>query len=382
MTRSNTLKVVRPANGAEIFRCRLQRRRHASVGILGLAGVLTVAAALNGAAAADAVGFRLSSPYEFGGHQHKVQLHTHTINSDGDHEPQWVMQEYAKRGYTAIAITDHDYPDRTTPSLDDPGGHSIIHISGVEYSANERNRSWNHMLGINIKTIHHAEGIHNRQAQINKAHVEGGFAYLCHPYDEHIHRRGWDDEDVISLIQGYDGIEIYNGRSYHEPGGRDYPYKVDLALTSGRRIHVIAVDDFHRNPQETMDRGYVVVNSHVCQDEVTREEIIAALQSGNYFSAGRVSPDHPTSPWFTDIDVQGDTVTVSTDKPSNIEFITARHNYYREGPNFTHMQEGVTSAGYTASHDDQFIRIKATFREGDQVSYAWSNPIYVEAEAD
>lgn len=319
----------------------------------------------------------LASPYEFGAHQHKVQLHTHTTHSDGDHAPEWVMQAYEELGYVAVAVTDHCYPDRTTTNLDDPGEHNIIHIPGVEYSANEENRSWNHMLGINIKTIHHKDGLHNRQAQIDRAHTEGGLAFLCHPYDEHIHRRGWDADDILNLAQNYDGIEIYNGRSYHDPGGRDYPYKVDLALMSGRRITVIAVDDFHRNPEETLDRGYVVINSNADRDTITREDIIAALKSGNYFAAGRVSPEHPVSPWFTDIVVAGNTITATIDKPANIEFITAQNNYYKDGPNYTRLEENTSTASYTASRDDQFVRIKAAYTEGDRVSYVWSNPIYV-----
>ena len=342
-------------------------------------GLVVAVCVVAGSAVAEAPAFALESPYAFGEHQHKVQLHTHTVNSDGDHEPPWVMQQYENLGYAAVAITDHDYRGRTTVSLDDPGGHGIIHIPGVEYSADENNRSWSHMLGIMIASVHHEDGLDNRQAQIDQAHAEGGMVFLCHPYSDNVHRRGWNDDDILELVAGYDGIEIYNGRSYHEPGGRDYPYKVDLVLMDGRRVNVIAVDDFHRNPEETMDRGYVVVNSDADADTVTREMLVDALKSGNYFSAGRVSPEYPTSPFFTDITVDGDTITATVDKPSDIEFITARNNYYREGTNYVQIEEAVTASSYTAVPEDQFVRIKATYREDDRISYAWSNPIYVVA---
>ena len=373
---------VRLFEDAGILRASLKKRTHGRTCILGLVLTLIGAAVGSGSASAEDGGFTLQSPYVFGGHQYKVQLHTHTVNSDGDHTPQWVMQEYAKMGYAAVAITDHHYRVRSSPSLDDPEEHSIFHIPGVEYSADQRNRSWNHMLGIMIQTIHLADGIHDRQAQINQAHAEGGLAYLCHPYDEHIHRRGWNSDDILSLVKDYDGIEIHNGSSYHEPGGRDYPYKVDLVLMSGRRINVIAVDDFHRNPSETMDRGYVVVNCSADGDAVTRDDMIAALKSGNYFSAGRVSTSHPTSPRFTEIAISGPAITVATDKPTDIEFITARHNYHKEGPNYTYRQENTTTAEYTASRDDLFIRVKAVFKEDGLESYAWSNPIYVVMEEE
>lgn len=323
--------------------------------------------------------FHLNSPYVFGAHQHKVQLHTHTTASDGDHEAQWLMQAYEKLGYKAVAITDHDYK-RYSASLSDPGGHGIIHIPGVEYSGDAKERSWNHMLGIHIQSIHHADGTGNRQAQIEQATREGGLAFICHPYDESIHRRGWGAQDLLKLVQGYTGIEIHNGASYYDPAGRNYPYKVDLALTSGRRCNVIAVDDFHRNPEEAMDRGYVVINSDHDADTIQLADIIAALASGNYFAAGRISTAHPVSPRFAGISVNGPTITVSTDKLTDITFITHRHNYANEGPNYAQKDIGVSTASFTAEYEDRFVRIQATYTEDGKESHAWSNPIYCEPE--
>jgi hypothetical protein len=323
-----------------------------------------------------AEGFTLQSPYTFDDYQYKVQLHTHTTNSDGGDSPEFVLQEYAKRGYTAVAITDHDYSNRTTPSLDSPGEYGIIHIPGVEYSADQENRSWNHMLGLNIRTIHHEDGIYNRQAQINRSQAEKGLTFLCHPYDETIHRRGWSEGDIVAL-EGYDGLEIHNGGVYHEPGGPDFPYKVDMVLSSGVKINVISVDDYHRNPSENMDRGYVVINSRASRDAITLNDIVMALRTGNYFSVGRLSTTDPAGPLFTNIIIEAHTITANTDKPADIEFITARNNYYKEGPNYTFIEKRVTTASYTASDDDQFVRVKATYRENGRESYAWSNPIYI-----
>jgi hypothetical protein len=322
--------------------------------------------------------FHLESPYQFGAHQHKVQLHAHTTDSDGDHSGQWLMQAYEALGYTAVVKTDHDH-SRWTPNLNDPGDHGIIHIPGVEYSGDDDAKSWNHMLGINIKTIHHTHGKGARQAQIDQARKEGGLTFLCHPYDEKaVHRRGWDDADILEMVEGFNGIEILNGSGYIDPDrGRNYPYKVDLALLAGKRTNVIATDDFHRNADSTMDRGFVVINSALDKNEITREAIVSALKSGNYFAAGRTSTSHPEPPRFTDIAVDGRTITVTTDKNTDIEFITARHNYCLEGQPFTQITRNVKQARYAASPEDKFIRIKAVYTEDGNPSYAWSNPIYV-----
>ena len=51
----------------------------------------------------------------------RANLHTHTINSDGDSPPEDVVAWYRDAGYDALAITDHDL-------LTDPA--ELRHIAG------------------------------------------------------------------------------------------------------------------------------------------------------------------------------------------------------------------------------------------------------------
>jgi hypothetical protein len=319
----------------------------------------------------------LESPYDFGAYQHKVQLHCHTTNSDGANNPVWVMQMYEWFGYTAVVITDHDGSSHT-PSLIDPGSHNIIHIPGIEYTYNNSNSSWNHMIGINVKSIHHKDGKGARQSQINQVRLEGGLTFIAHPHDDHA--RGWSEQDLLSVCNHYDGIEILNGGTYINSPTANYPYKVDSILQAGRRINLIAVDDYHENYSSTMDRGFVVVNSDSPKETITQEEIVAALKSGNFFAAGRTSKGNPAPPRFTNITVDQFTITVETDAYTDIEFITNRYNYHRAGPNYVQKFISVNKAQYTATPDDVFVRIKATRTVGGRQSYAWSNPIYVVIE--
>jgi hypothetical protein len=328
------------------------------------------------AAAAAPTEFYLESPYHFGAYQHKVQLHCHTNLSDGDYTPAWVMQAYAQRGYAAVAITDHDNTSYS-PSLADPGGHGIIHIPAIEYSP-----GGNHMLGINIQTIHMrgASGVVNRPFQSTQATIEGGMSYLCHPWDPSINNQGWTTARVITTSHRYTGIEIHNGGTYIGAPERDYPYKVDAALIAGKEIQLIAVDDFHRSPESNMDRGFVVINSDVPQAELTRTDVTHALRTGNFFAAGRTSTSYPTPPRFTDIRIDGHTIQVRTNRPCEIEFITFNNNYYtrRQGrPAFAWKSGTTMAASYTAAYDDVWIRIKVTTYSSSGPAYAWSNPIYV-----
>ncbi len=325
--------------------------------------------------------FHLDNPYDFSGHRHKVQLHSHTNLSDGDHDPSWVMSAYEAIGYAAVAITDHDHMS-WTPTLEDPGGHDIVFLPGVEYSGT-RSQSWDHMIAVGIDSIYHKDGMLNRAAQIRQARLDGGAAWLAHPYDAAArHRRGWDRHQVIDPALDFDGMEIHNGGLYmSETPGIDFPYKVDAALLGGKEIQVIAVDDFHRNPEATLDRGFVVINSALDQQDLTDADVLEALRAGNFFAAGRTRTDHPTPPEFTDIRVDGHTLRVETDHPCTIDFINVSHNYYTshelEREPFTHRVTDVTTAEYKVSPDDRWVRVKATRHGETGDSYAWSNPIHI-----
>ena len=41
--------------------------------------------------------------------QYKANLHCHTTLSDGNWTPEQVKEEYKKRGYSVIAITDNEH---------------------------------------------------------------------------------------------------------------------------------------------------------------------------------------------------------------------------------------------------------------------------------
>ena len=318
---------------------------------------------------------RLESPYEFGVYRHKVQLHAHTTRSDGRVDPQPVMKAYEDLGYAAVAVTDHDYAGRTSLNLEHPGGTPMLHIPGVEYSADANNESWCHLLAVGITHVHHADGLDARQSQVDAAAAEQGLSFLCHPYGEEVHRRGWTAQEALGL-RGYNGIEIYNGISSdrHEVLSA-FSRAVDLVLASGRRITIISSDDSHQRAD--MDRGYLVINSSVPRKDLQVGDVLSALRSGDFYAVGRIDSGATRVPVFLDIEVAGDTITVRTDCAADIAFMTRHHHTAAPGPDASLLEEGVSCARYTASPDDGFVRVEATLRENGLTSRAWSNPIHV-----
>ena len=45
---------------------------------------------------------------------YKANLHCHSTNSDGRATPEKLKEEYMKRGYSAIAFTDHEHIIKNT----------------------------------------------------------------------------------------------------------------------------------------------------------------------------------------------------------------------------------------------------------------------------
>src|SRR5438552_2278125 len=60
----------------------------------------------------------------------KGNLHTHTINSDGDSPPYDVMAWYKRNGYQFLAITDHN--TFTDPALYDTNPNDNFLLIGAE----------------------------------------------------------------------------------------------------------------------------------------------------------------------------------------------------------------------------------------------------------
>ncbi|MAY79592.1 MAG: hypothetical protein CL930_02305 [Deltaproteobacteria bacterium] len=70
----------------------------------------------------------------------RVDLHCHTIHSDGLYAPEDVARMAAQAGLSALAITDHDLPPVLGSGVRNFGEHSIRLVAGVELSTMHENR--------------------------------------------------------------------------------------------------------------------------------------------------------------------------------------------------------------------------------------------------
>ncbi len=316
------------------------------------------------------------SPYEgFYEYNHPVQLHTHTTNSDGRLTPAEMMKAHARSGYVGCAITDHDHPDGIyNPCIEDPGGHNIIFIPGVEYSVGY------HLQGVGINEIYY-KGEDRRQEQIDQIIADGGIAFWSHPAREDIRGVTYTGLD---RHKNYSGLEIFT-QNCRPP--RYSPEKADYVLAElGRRVNIFSTSDTHRGAQVF---GYVNILSNIPREQLTSVELMDALRSGRFYSiadSGVAFGEHPSmddekqvipaEAAKLSIKTKGNEIHIESDRAVDIEFITNRHNYYYDGVNYSQINHDVTSAIYKIDPSDKYIRIKAISKDGN--ARTWSNPLYIE----
>ena len=278
---------------------------------------------------------------------HKVNLHAHTNQSDGLLTPTAMMVQYQNAGYVAVAKTDHDTSGSS--NLADPGGHTIIHIPSTEYSSGP------HLGAVGI-TAYNNRSANQRQAQINATLADGagGLTTINHPNE------GWTNTSIMALT-GFEFIEAWNARYPNNEATLDY------VLTQGRKVKMTATDDFHTTALNEQFRGWIVINTDIPAASLTWQQVVALIRAGNYYSVGRAQNTHPDPPALV-VQCLGTDINVTVDKTCTIAFI-------KQNGTVAQSSSG-TSATYSYGATDQYIRIKATYTDGTNQSWAWSNPIY------
>ena len=214
----------------------------------------------------------------------KGNLHTHTTNTDGDRDPQAVVDSYASKGYGFLMISDHDH--FTDPATLDSRGMALI--PGSEVSANGP-----HILHVDARRV--VEPDADRERVLETIAAEGGMAIMCHPnWLEHFNHC---PQEQLEAWNSYEGIEICNGVCCIYPGSGFATDRWDRLLAEGRRVWGFANDDVHRSEHEGMAWNMVQ-----CE---TREPgaIIEALRAGRFYASTGVTIDR--------IQVDGNRISVA-----------------------------------------------------------------------
>ena len=283
----------------------------------------------------------------------KGNLHTHTLESDGDSTPVEIAAWYRDHGYDFLAITDHD----KVTKIDAPPG--LVLITAEEVTDRLEGKSL-HVNALGIERVVPIQGGKTKvdvlQRNIDAVRAAGGVPLVNHP------NFGWAfGADELLQLKNFTLLEIASGHPFvnmHGPPSVEAMW--DQLLAKGRRVYGVAVDDSHhlKNPWDVYvalpGKAWVVVRA-----ERDPKSIVAALERGDFYASTGVELE----------DVSGTKVKVREKNRARY-----RIQFIGDGGRVLQETEGLT-ASYTPRGNEGYVRAKVIDSNGRM---AWGQPTFID----
>jgi len=298
-------------------------------------------------------------------HWYKGNLHTHTLNSDGDSTPHEVATWYREHGYHFLVLSDHNY-------LTDITGLNSIHAAPEKFllmAGEEVTDSYGekpiHINAYNPSRLvdpQHGDSvaatIQNNVEEIRRA---DGVPSLNHP---NFH---WAiTVDDMLAVKHLGLLEVYNGHpmvnNYGGGGFASLDEMWDAVLTAGQRLYGIAVDDAHFFKKFGKDvsnpgQGWIQVRA----SSLSQDAILKALQQGDFYASTGVKIEDIQT---TESEYRIDIGSADWEKCTTY-FIGAEGNVL--------AKTFDRAAVYRHNGSEQYIRARVESSSGAK---AWTQPVF------
>ena len=297
----------------------------------------------------------------------KGNLHTHTVNSDGDSTPDDVVRWYRERDYQFLVLTDHNY-------LTSVDGLNAVHgaddkflvVKGEEVTDRFGAKPI-HINGLDVSRLVAPTGgasvLDLVQRTVDAIRDAGGVPSINHP------NYGWAiSPEELGQVQRTKLFEVFNGHpTVNNLGGGGVPgleETWDRILSSGKMLYGMAVDDAHyfKRPEDPAaprpGKGWVYVRS----PRLEARALLEALERGDFYSSTGVQME------AIDASATGLTLAVKSEALSKyrIQFIG------RQGRVLSEVT--TPTASYTFKGDEGYVRAKVLESNGKS---AWIQPVPV-----
>src|SRR5512146_2251275 len=146
-------------------------------------------------------------------HELTINLHMHTVYSDGSGTPADLGKAGLKAGLDAVLVADHNAWVQGVDAYYREGKKRCLLIAGEEIHDQDRDPQKNHLLVFNAnqELSTYAD---DPQILIQKVQRAGGLSFIAHPVDPAMPAFGQTDISWESWnVTGYTGIELWNGFS-------------------------------------------------------------------------------------------------------------------------------------------------------------------------
>lgn len=245
--------------------------------------------------------------------QYKANLHSHSILSDGRLPPRTLAEEYASRGYSILAVTDHEYP----AGHDDLSKDDFLLLTGYEayirpssickfdkyapeihlnlIAKEARNTTYiaydaaycKYMPCYKLLSRRHAGKIGRRefsveyiQRFIDAARDAGYLVSLNHPC--------WSmqDTDELCRLDGLWSMEIFNTGSMMISDYAENMPVYDSLLRHGKYLFCHGSDDNHNkvpfsDPMSDSFKSWTMIQS----PSLNYEDVIDSLTKGRFYAS-------------------------------------------------------------------------------------------------
>ena len=314
--------------------------------------------------------------------QYKANLHSHTVLSDGKLTPEQMKQAYRDRGYSILAITDHEHPvdhsDLTEPDFLMLTGYEAyirtnqecrMDIYAPEIHINLLARDPHNTAYINFnesycKYIKDPEERAHLQKVGSQAPREYTVSYgnqfiqtaLQNGYICAYNHPVWSMEDLNTIMQykGLFSMEMCNYSSYLQ-GHLEYNGALyDTLLRKGRHLFTHSSDDNHNkfpfdSPRNDSFGGFTMILS----DALTYDSVFHALETGRFYSS--------MGPLIHALTIEGKNVHIET---SSAQQITMHYGTKRPLYAVGTREEPVTQADFVIPEQAQYVRFSVCDFEG------------------
>jgi hypothetical protein len=342
--------------------------RHRVLAGLVLGGTLvTWWAARNPTAAAGGQGAAAASV----GRWFKGNLHTHTLNSDGDSTPDEVVRWYREHGYDFLVLTDHNFltgVDGLNAVQGAPGKFLVVRGEEVTSAVDKKPI---HVNGLDVTRLvdppQATTVVGMVQGMVDAIRAADGVPSINHP------NFGWAiSADELASVQRTKLFEVYNGHpQVNNVGGGGVPGLEevwDRLLSGGKLIYGIAVDDAHyfKRPWDAMapspGRGWVYVQAAALEPRA----LVDALENGRFYASTGVEIQTLESS-ASELHIA---VKATPFSKYRVQFIGQGGRVLRE--------IAAPDARYRFAGDERYVRAKVLESNG---AVAWTQPVAVGPQA-
>jgi hypothetical protein len=166
-----------------------------------------------------------------------INLHMHTIYSDGTGTHAELAEAAINAGLDAIIVTDHNIWVQGIEGYHGDDEQKVLMLIGEEVHDQGRDPQKNHLLIFGAEK-ELATFAPNPQTLINQVKKSGGICFLAHPVDPEAPKFNQADLSWVSWeVNGFTGIELWNAMTEFKSLLTGYPAAIRYAFNFGQVAH-------------------------------------------------------------------------------------------------------------------------------------------------